>query len=368
MKTILTFVLSLLIFVVFLPSAAFATDLSAVIEMADSGDVDGAIKKLDEMLKQDEGNIQVRFFKATLLMEAGRANEAQAVLEDVTRRYPDLPEAYNNLAALHASQGRLIQAKTMLENLTISHPNFAIAHENLSDIYAALASQGMERAARLGARSETSRRKLELLEEIVEFVPLEDETKNAKEVKKASYKKAESKKIKVKTSTSPKQAEKAQPVAKPKPVEKVVVAAVETRKEEKVAAPPIEPAEPKLVEKPKPAAKSTRQVIVDFVNSWRRAWISKDIKKYSAHYTDDFKYKGIEKAVWMKKKLARFKKSGAIDMKVSDVKVVFGAGEAVVTFTQRYKSNVINSVGKKRLKLVNTDDGWKIASEKWSPK
>ncbi|HEY9025308.1 MAG TPA: tetratricopeptide repeat protein, partial [Burkholderiaceae bacterium] len=80
--------------------------------------------------------------------------------------YPDLPEPYNNLAALYAANGDYGRARVTLEQAVRANPGYAIAHENLGDVYAALASQSYAKARQLDPTNAALDNKLALAREL----------------------------------------------------------------------------------------------------------------------------------------------------------------------------------------------------------
>ena len=62
-------------------------------------------------------------------------------------QYPEIPDPYNNLARLEASEGRLEDAIRLLQRALLINPDFALARKNLGDIYLALARECYEKAA-----------------------------------------------------------------------------------------------------------------------------------------------------------------------------------------------------------------------------
>ena len=52
-----------------------------------------------------QADAQARFLKGVILAEQGNAKEAIDVFQKLTQDYPRLPEPYNNLAVIYASQG-----------------------------------------------------------------------------------------------------------------------------------------------------------------------------------------------------------------------------------------------------------------------
>jgi tetratricopeptide (TPR) repeat protein len=58
-----------------------------------------------------------------------------------------LPEPYNNLAAIAASQDKWIEARDYLELALKLRPSYAIASANLGELYVRLGAQAYEEAA-----------------------------------------------------------------------------------------------------------------------------------------------------------------------------------------------------------------------------
>ncbi|SSZ76691.1 Predicted O-linked N-acetylglucosamine transferase, SPINDLY family [Bordetella pertussis] len=52
----------------------------------------------------------------------------------MTTQFPELPEPWNNLAALYASRGELERAQDSLQMALRANPDYAAARANLGDI------------------------------------------------------------------------------------------------------------------------------------------------------------------------------------------------------------------------------------------
>ena len=125
-----------------------------------------ALDKVDAFLKGMPRDPQGRFLKGLLLTEQKRIPEAIQVFTGLTEDFPELPEPYNNLAVLYASQGNYDKAKSALELAIHTHPSYATAHENLGDIYAQLASRAYDRALQLDKSNATAQLKLAMVKEL----------------------------------------------------------------------------------------------------------------------------------------------------------------------------------------------------------
>ncbi len=132
---------------------AHADEYGDVNQLLKSGKFSEALAKADLYLAGKPRDPQMRFLKGVILTDLGRPVDAIATLQALTQEYPELPEPYNNLAALYAQQNQFDKARAALEMAVRINPNYAIAHENLGDIYARLAGQAYSRAQQLDANN-----------------------------------------------------------------------------------------------------------------------------------------------------------------------------------------------------------------------
>src|SRR4051812_41972046 len=146
--------------------AAPADDLREAQKLYGQGKIQPSLDKVETFLKAQPKDPQGRFLKGLLLTEQKRVPEAIQVFTGLTEDYPELPEPYNNLAVLYASQGNYDKAKSALELAIHTHPSYATAHENLGDIYAQLASRAYDRALQLDKTNTTAQLKLSMVKDI----------------------------------------------------------------------------------------------------------------------------------------------------------------------------------------------------------
>ena len=107
-----------------------------------------AIDLINVQLKKTPRNVQLRFVKARVQIEMRQFNQAKKTLIEITQQFPELPEPYNNLAAIAANQGNWIEARDYLELALKLRPSYAIASANLGEIYIRLGAQAYENAAK----------------------------------------------------------------------------------------------------------------------------------------------------------------------------------------------------------------------------
>jgi tetratricopeptide (TPR) repeat protein len=102
-----------------------------------------------------------------VLAHLNRDDEAITAFTELTQMYPELPEPYNNLAALYAKQGRYAEARAALETATKVNPGYGLAYENLGDLYLRMANEAYRRAQGLGKASATTTQRLADIQKIV---------------------------------------------------------------------------------------------------------------------------------------------------------------------------------------------------------
>jgi len=147
--------------------AAPADDLKEAQKLYGNSKLQPALEKVDAFLKAQPKDPQGRFLKGLVLTEQKKTAEAIELFSGLTEDYPELPEPYNNLAVLYASQGNYDKARSALELAIHTQPSYATAQENLGDIYAQLASRAYDRALQLDKTNTTAQVKLSMVREIL---------------------------------------------------------------------------------------------------------------------------------------------------------------------------------------------------------
>ena len=109
---------------------------------------DDAIKLINARLKKTPQNVQLRFLKARLQIEMRQFDQAKKTLIEITQQFPELPEPYNNLAALAANQNQWIEARDYLELALKLRPSYTVASANLGEVYVRLGAKAYDDAAK----------------------------------------------------------------------------------------------------------------------------------------------------------------------------------------------------------------------------
>jgi tetratricopeptide (TPR) repeat protein len=285
------------------------------------GNYAGALEKIEAVITANPRDARARFLKGLILTEQSKPADAIKVFTSLTEDYPELPEPYNNLAVLYASQGQYDKARKSLEMAIRTHPSYAIAHENLGDVYAKMASEAYDKALQLDRSNAAAQTKLAMIKDLFSGSVVPGK-------------------------------------GSPATAEPAVAAATTPAAIEKPATAAAKPAAPS----PKPDA----DAVLAAVNGWAKAWSSKNADAYLAYYAPDFQVPGGEaRANWEATRRDRIVKPRLIEVTVGSPKVSFDAnGRAVVKFRQGYKSDTLNTSGAKTLTLVKNNDRWQIVLER----
>src|SRR5579859_4561386 len=213
------------------------------------GNYAAALEKIETVIAANPRDARARFLKGLILTEQSKPADAIKVFAALTEDYPELPEPYNNLAVLYASQGQYDKARKSLEMAIRTHPSYAIAHENLGDVYAKMASEAYDKALQLDRSNAAAQTKLAMIKDLFSgsVVP----GKGAAEPASAPA-----------AATAP---------AGGKP------ASTGTN----------------------PAAPENTDAVLAAVNGWARAWSNKNPDAYLSYYAPDFQVPGGEaRATW----------------------------------------------------------------------
>src|SRR5438067_6430354 len=143
-----------------LSAAARADDLQDAQQLFKSGQTQPALERVNRALAANPREAQARFLKGLIFTEQGKQQEAIDIFAKLTQDYPNLPEPYNNLAVIYASQGQYDKARGALEQSIRTHPSYATAYEHLGDVYAKLASQAYGKARQIDAANTGAQNKL----------------------------------------------------------------------------------------------------------------------------------------------------------------------------------------------------------------
>ncbi len=323
------------------PAIAQGDGLQEANQLFKQKQFDRALDRVEAYLKTRPKDARGRFLKGLILVDQNKPNDAIKVFTELTQEFPELPEPYNNLAVLYASQGQYDKARSALEMAIRTHPSYATAHENLGDIYAKMASQAYDKALQLDRGNAAAQTKLNLIRDLFPDSPPPAKPAAAK--------------VEAPTKVASAAATPKPPA--PAPAEKAPAKAPETAAKGKIA--PVK-------EPTKAAAAQDPDTVLKAVNGWAKAWSDNDVNSYFAHYASDFQTpKGISRDDWESQRKARIAKPRKIEVEIESPKVSFNEkGRVTVTFRQHYRSDTLKATSAKTLVMVKAGEKWLIQQEK----
>jgi len=259
-----------------------------------------------------EMGITKEFVRAQNLVEQGKTQQAINAYQSIINTYPQIPEAYNNLAALYLEQKNIQQAKITLEQGLKAHEGYARLYESLTAINIALARDAYSKALQIDLEPSS-----------VSIASLPLTTKQS--------------------SINVEDAANVRPVVDNSGI---------------IIKPVPQKADNKTI--------SEDKVIKRVLQAWLAAWSAQSVDIYLSFYHDKYEPdKGLSRAKWVESRRIRLKKPNWIKVNFSDFKVSKNTGkQAVVNFKQIYHSNSFRDVSLKQLVLLNTDNGWQILRER----
>jgi len=339
---------------------ARADELQDINKLYKQGQNDKALERLESYLtsrpKDAQGPkiAQGRFLKGLILAEQGKNAEAIQIFTRLTEEYPELPEPYNNLAVLYASQGQYEKSRQALEMAISTHPSYATAHENLGDIYAKMASQAYDKALQLDKGNVAAQTKLALIKELFSA-----SGKSARAPAKSEAAKVALASTATAPAIAPAKPEPPKPA--PAPVVTPVPAPAPAKPEAAKPAPEVKPASA-----PAEVKVDGEAAVLKTLSGWAKAWSSKNVPSYLGYYANDFKVPGGEnRATWEKSRKERIGKPKSIHVAIESPRVTFNdASHASVTFKQAYKSAALSTSTQKTVVLVKVGDKWLIQQER----
>ncbi len=277
-------------------------------------------------------DLATKFAQAQSLAQKGEIKQAIYAYTALIESNPQLPEAYNNLAALYLKQKNTKQAKHILEKGLYAHKGYGVLYESLTAINVALAREAYSKALQI-----------ELKPSDITIASL-TYNKNRQTRKPIIISKVE------KTTVTT-------PVSITKPVASVTSAAeskfsgeIKRANVERILAEKIE----------------NTETIETVLQAWSAAWSAQAANMYLSFYHKQYKpSNGMSLNGWIQSRRYRLKKPRWIKVAISDFEVQKNTGkQAIVNFKQSYRSNSFRDTSKKQMVLLYTNDGWRIFREK----
>jgi tetratricopeptide (TPR) repeat protein len=324
-------------------------ELREINQLSEQGNQAAALDKVNTYLSSNPKNAEAMFMRGVILVELGKRDDAIKAFTDLSEKFPNLPEPYNNLAVLYADQGQYDKARKALESAIKTHPSYATAHENLGDIYARMASEAYDKALKLDTSNSRAQNKLAMITDLfggkravarpATSVPANPPAANAPVMPPGSS---------TPTVTPP---------ANPAPVVATPPAVVESKKPAVVESKPAES---------KPAVDQQEQAVIEAVNAWADAWAAQNVDRYLDSYARDFKTPaGETRKQWETTRRDRVSRPAKISVNLQNIAVKMESQTAAkVTFRQVYKATGLDANSNKTLNLVKEGSRWLIKQER----
>jgi tetratricopeptide (TPR) repeat protein len=315
------------------PVLATGDETAEISRLLQAGQLAEAMKHVDAGLAEKPGDARLRFSKGIILAQQNKPTEAIAVLLKLTEDFPDLPEPYNNLAVLYASNGQYESARIALDKAIANNPGYGMAHENLGDVYAELASQAYEKAARIDGSAGAKAKMAAIRNTVQGAAP-------GIAAKQAAPQGGRNVLAATDTSATPSRAiAQSVKIVPDKPA--AAKAAVDADRDAEQAA------------------------VLAVVNAWASAWSARDVKTYLDFYSTDFVVpRGMSRDKWTAERSDRITGKQRISVKIEAPKVRLDGDRATVQFRQEFSSDKLKSTDQKTLTLVKRDGNWRIREER----
>ena len=306
---------------------------------------------------------------------------AEDTLSALIAEDPDDPRAYNNLAALYASQGKLEKAGKLLVRGLGTNQDYLTMHQNLGEVYAEMARESYGKALQLSASDKNlplrvfSSQGLFLLQRDKDSAPGNSEV-IAEMPAPAAVEPSEVVSSDSQTSalspedsgfdgvTSDDATSESEPTAM---ADEPVGASVESETA-KVSTPvTIDGASVENLPEGQDTATEDTNIsqIREFLESWAASWTGRDVERYLSFYGEEFiPAGGLSRPEWVSQRRRRLQVPGEIQITLSDIKIADAdANGFTVEVMQSYQSPRYSDVTRKQFELLKTGTELKIISE-----
>jgi len=301
-----TLIITILLIVITINSFA-QNNLEEIKILLKNGKYVRAEKLISNSIEINPNNPELLFYKGIIETNIGKNDKAINTFRNLTEKFPELPEPFNNLAVLYAEKGEFKLAKEILEQAIKTNPSYLTAHINLGDIFTKMASEAYNKALEIDESNNIAITKLSMITQLFNYHP---NTKNTEIDSTKIIKKSKSKVTK------------------------------EQLKEQ------------------------LSKEILDSIENWKQAWEDKNMENYLASYASNFKYPNkMTKLDWEKYRTVRITSKKTINISLSNIKLKFKKEEVIATFTQDYKAGKFEQLSNKTLIFIKEDGDWVIVQE-----
>lgn len=304
-----------------LPAWADAV-LTDIEQQIDSRQYYQALSQLDKLPSKDRHNPRYQFYRAQALAGSGQHDKAISQYQSLIKSYPDLPEAYNNLAVIYFQQGKAEQARKVLEKAMQAHAGYAQVYKNLQALNAAQARDAYARALQMPAK----RPPLKLLS-AEKLVLQQAAIASVRPVPAAKSATSPSLRYQAKNSLADK---------KTAPETKTVVATGQDFEEASAV-----------------------------LQQWAEAWATKKVERYIGFYSQAYSPPGMSRGHWERQRHKRINKPKWIQVKLRDLRLHARQGDSlVIRLVQEYSADKYRDMTRKEFVMQKSSGKWQIIKER----
>jgi serine/threonine protein kinase len=327
-----------------------------------------------------ESNLPEDLDRALLLWQNADVTTAEAEFKKIIAQYSTDPRAYNNLAAIYASQGHYEQARESLEHALTTNTDYATVYSNLGAVYTEMARDSYGRALQLdNAQAQLNLKAISSKGVVVMFpvaevatgtlAPESVEPENT--IKETGVEKISSVATVTLSESITEPVDPEPTVADKRENEEQTVFSAEIEDEvEKVRSivTAVEDAAPVEEDNGSPviSSRAPRETVEDFMARWAQAWSDQDVPAYLAFYDDSFiPAGGKTRADWEKQRQKRITGPESIKVAITNLQLSEQEnGRLRIEAIQTYKSDVFSDRTQKIFDLQKKAEGWSILRER----
>lgn len=313
----------------FASASLASTAVTEVNQLMAQGKLTEAAALARAHLSRNGNDVHMRFLQGVIATEQQKYDLAIEIFGALTRDFPNLPEPYNNLAVLYATQGQMQKAAQTLEQATRVNPGYATAYENLGDLYARMAGNAYAQALQRDSNRKDVQPKLALIQQI----PL-NKSSSTRSVVPAN----ERTPITVSSNTA-------------------TAAASAARNTSTTATAATKPTENSAEQQQAKAA------IESAIDAWAYAWVHQNMDGYYAAYSSKFAPNKGDLSSWKAERRDRILSKQTITLDVNDLKISVNGSRATARFRQDYSADNYKDSTLKTMELQREGNQWLIVRE-----
>ena len=295
---------------------SYANDpYEAIIADQQGGRYQQALVQVDKLLLNNANDLQAMLLKGNVHRMMGNAAEASYIYKQIIKQFPDMPEAYNNLAVIYANEGQTALAIETLQQAFATSESYSTAYQNLRTLYSEMASTAYRDAL--------------------------------------DIKKPQAKKNTIKLASINQVQSQTVAIAQTAPTQVITETAAVTDAFETTTSEPVV------------NVVNVQKEVNEAVEGWSKAWSSQNSQGYFNFYHPNFTPpKGMNRKAWQTYRGKRITRPKYINIEIVGLTVQErNVNEATAIFEQHYRSDTYADTVVKKLTLKKYQGNWMIVQE-----